>query len=238
MRPSVKRGIRRVGRGLGYEIVPARAGLGALQTRLLRDIRLVIDVGANVGQYGDRIRSLGYEGQMVSFEPQKLAYGQLSHVAVRDANWEVRNLALGESPGGQAELFNSANSVSSSLHQVLQAHIQAAPKARSVGSEWVSLSTLDSEFPTLMPDAGVWLKLDVQGHELQALKGGERTLCACEAVQVELSFTSLYEGQSMWLDVCTLLIQAGFQLQYLDPGFEDPITGAMQQADGLFTRRR
>lgn len=236
MRPSVKRAVRRATRALGYEVVPARGGIGAIQARVLSESHLVIDVGANVGQFGERLRSLDFAGQIVSFEPQSDAYIHLAKAAHGDPLWEIRNLALGEVSSPQVELFKSANSVSSSLHRVLDAHVLAAPRARAVGSEVVALSTLDVEFPDLDVETRAWLKIDVQGHELQVLEGSDETLKACAAVQVELSFSALYKGQSSWLEVCALLIEKGFQLQYLEPGFEDPMSGVMQQADGLFIR--
>lgn len=232
--PGLKRTVRAFTRRLGYDLVPFRAGFAVLQANLMTRVDLVIDVGANVGQYAERVRALGYQGHILSFEPQRLAYDQLMRTASRDPSWVVRQLALGESTGA-AELFRSANSVSSSLHRVQEEHTRAAPEAREVGSEYVQMSTLDKEVGARSGTA-TWLKLDVQGHELAVLRGGSDTLAACLAVQVELSFAPLYAEQADWVELCSHLTAQGLVLRHLEPGFEDPTTGHLQQADALFVR--
>jgi FkbM family methyltransferase len=47
-----------------------------------RGINLVLDVGANVGQFGLSLRNRGYAGQIMSFEPVSDAFNELKKVAV------------------------------------------------------------------------------------------------------------------------------------------------------------
>jgi hypothetical protein len=68
--------------------------LRALFERL--DINCVIDVGANIGQYGSLIRRAGYAGRILSIEPIAEAYGALRQRARRDQHWQTMNIALGE----------------------------------------------------------------------------------------------------------------------------------------------
>src|SRR3954466_12945604 len=56
-------------------------------------VTLVLDVGANVGEYGVLLRRLGYAGRIVSFEPVAAnVEGLRSRV---DALWAVEHVALG-----------------------------------------------------------------------------------------------------------------------------------------------
>ena len=48
------------------------------------DVDLVLDVGANVGQFASELRLVGYKGSFVSFEPLSVAHKTLSEVAGRD----------------------------------------------------------------------------------------------------------------------------------------------------------
>src|SRR5258705_7865509 len=59
-------------------------------------INLVFDVGANIGQYGSELRSHGYAGRIISFEPLTSALGQLRDSAKDDSAWQIVPLALGD----------------------------------------------------------------------------------------------------------------------------------------------
>ena len=63
-------------------------------------IDIVLDVGANVGQTGQRLRRVGYTGAIVSFEPGPQAHDTLSEAAAHDAKWTVApRMAIGDSDG-------------------------------------------------------------------------------------------------------------------------------------------
>jgi len=59
-----------------------------------REIDVVIDVGANVGQFGESLRDGGYRGRIVSFEPIKI---RVSDLATRrtEGKWEVHHWRFG-----------------------------------------------------------------------------------------------------------------------------------------------
>ena len=225
--------VRQVVRSAGYDITPLGTSFTELQRRLLRRCDLVVDVGANTGQYGELVRSLGYPGRVVSFEPQRAAFEALRRRA-RTPLWEARRLALADAPG-TADLRVSANSVSSSLLDVRAEHVAAAPRSVTVGTEVVELSTVDLELAA-EPGTALWLKLDVQGAELDILRGGAKTLRRTRVVQSELSLSPLYDGQTDYLRLCESLQDAGLRLCHLQSGFQDPASGRLLQMDGLFVR--
>lgn len=235
LQASAKTAVRKATRRMGYDLVPTAGGLPALQQAILRATTPVaIDIGANVGQYAERLRDLGFAGQIISFEPGAQAYELLAEKAKKQSHWHVRRRALSDQ-SGVAMLQVAANSVSSSLLPVAEEHVLAEPRSRTVSQEEVQVVTLDSE---MQDELGrpFWLKLDVQGHELAVLRGAEQTLSDTYAVQAEISFGDLYHGQADWLELCAFLIERGFRLRYLEPGFEDRKTGYMLQADVLFLR--
>jgi hypothetical protein len=77
-------------------------------------IDIVIDVGANVGQFGKEMRALGYKGKIISFEPLKDAFEKLKIEANKDFDWEVYNLGVG-SEMGKLQINVAQNSFSSSF---------------------------------------------------------------------------------------------------------------------------
>lgn len=221
-------------RAAGYEVTRSSSSFSDLQRDVLGRCDLVADVGANTGQYADLVRSLAYRGTVVSFEPQSEASSVLQERAMRTTNWDVRPVALGSTPG-TATLRISRNSVSSSLLDIGDEHVRAAPKSSVVSHEDVKVSTLDDEL-TGVPGRAVWLKLDVQGTELPILMGGTATLARTVAVQSEMSLRPLYDGQTDYLELCAHLRTQGFVLCHILPGFTDPASGALLQVDGLFIR--
>jgi FkbM family methyltransferase len=236
------RGLQAVFARLGYELGPKLESPltpeEARRSRLLRSrgITLVLDVGASEGMYAKQLRRLGFDSKIVSFEPLSAAFAALEGAAAGDPLWECRRLALG-SFDDTAEINVAGNSTSSSLLGMEDRQIQSAPQAKYVGTEKVEVSRLDSIWAELVGDEDrIYLKLDVQGFELEVLKGAEGCLSFVDCVQAELSFVPLYEGAPTFLEMIDELGSRGFRLAGLEEGHDDQSTGEMLQADGIFVR--
>jgi FkbM family methyltransferase len=199
-------------------------------------VNLVVDVGANLGQFALWIREVGYRGRILSFEPLALAHQSLNCVARRDALWTVApRMALGNA-SGDVDIHVSRNGVSSSILPMLTAHQRAAPDSAYVQTETIALNPLDEVCP-LVPEDRLLLKVDVQGYEKNVLDGASRVLKHCRAIIVEMSLVPLYDGQSLALELWEYLMSLGFHACYFTPGFRDPRSGRMLQMDGVFVRR-
>lgn len=197
------------------------------------DVDLVVDVGAARGGFASEIRSFGYAGRILSFEPLAAAFADLSSTSAADPSWEVRRLALGATPG-EAEINVASNSDSSSLLPMDERHVAAAPSVGYVATETVTVSRLDDEVPehaALRP----FLKLDTQGFEREVLRGGSQALGRAVGLQLELSFVPLYTGGMLVDEAVTLAYEHGFVMAAVEAGFSDP-SGRLLQADGVFVR--
>lgn len=200
-------------------------------------ITLVLDVGASKGQYARRIRKAGYRGKIVSFEPLSGAFARLQKRVSSDPSWECVRAALG-STDGTGKIHVSGNLVSSSLLPISDRSIAAAASSAYVGNEAVRIARLDSLWPELVRDHDrVFLKLDVQGYEMEVLKGATESLPLIAGVQVELSLVPLYRGQPLFCEMFQHLHSAGFEVVAIDRGFSDRLTGEVLQVDGVFFRR-
>lgn len=201
-------------------------------------VGLVIDVGANTGQYGLTLREdLDYWGPVISFEPMEAAYQQLCQTASGDPSWTTFNCALGDE-AGTTEINVAGNSYSSSLLEMLPQHEQSAPESSYIGREDIQVKRLDDVFEEFQPVAGsVYLKIDTQGFEEHVLRGAQASLKAIDTIQLEMSLVPLYDGERLLHETVSDMWDRGYQLVALEPGFSDRSTGQLLQADGIFHRR-
>lgn len=236
---AIQGGVKRLVRRAGVDIVrypgkdPAHG-----RARLLRHLAVdvVFDVGANSGQYGAELRSHGYAGRIVSFEPLSEPFGGLQERAAGDGAWDAVRAAVGEAEG-EAVVNVAGNSLSSSVLPMLPAHVNAEPTSAYVGQETAPMVTLDAVFDRY---AGrhrhPFLKVDAQGYERHVLAGAAATLARVAGVQLELSLVPLYEGAMSFDEGLEAMAGAGLELARLDAVFEDPRTGRLLQCDGVFIR--
>ncbi len=75
----------------------------------------------------------------------------------------------------------------------------------------IRVVTLDER----LPEGADIIKLDLQGYELEALRGMQHALTRCHAVLVEVAFTALYEGQPLFDEIETYLSLFNFSLEKL-----------------------
>lgn len=201
-------------------------------------IDLVVDVGANTGQFSGELRNSGFSGRILSFEPLSTAYQTLIKNSKGDNNWEVfSRCAIGDLDG-EVMINISQNSVSSSILPMLSSHHIAAPRSNYVAQEAAPIFKLDSILPAKIAGFNsVLLKIDTQGFEWKVLDGATNVLPKIKAIQMELSLVDLYDGQHLWLECIERLKNLGFSLWSLQPAFTDHETGQTLQIDGLFIRQ-
>ncbi|MBC7631691.1 FkbM family methyltransferase [Aeromicrobium sp.] len=199
------------------------------------EVDLVLDVGASTGGYGTALRSFGYTGQIVSFEPLAAAFAELSATVASDPLWTARNTALGAEPG-EATINIASNSASSSLLPMLDAHVEAAPSITYVGQETIVVARLDDEVGELIATyRRPFLKLDTQGFEREVLAGGGETVASCVGLQIELSLVPLYEGGILIDEALGWAYSNGFRMVGIEQGYASP-SGEILQIDGVFFR--
>jgi FkbM family methyltransferase len=206
-------------RRTGYAIArtPAKR---LVQVMRSRGITLVLDVGANRGQFASELRVLGYEGRIISYEPLAEPFQALERAAEGDPGWAALNTAVGDANGRRAMNVASNGAASSSFLEMLDAHRAGAPEVSYVASQDVDVRTLDAlATPVILPDDVAMLKVDVQGYEQQVLAGGKATLARASLVSLEVSFVALYAKSLVFADVLDFMQKAGFVLADIEPIF-------------------
>jgi len=208
-----------------------------LLERVIRhfNVSTILDVGANIGQYAEEVIRHGYKGEIYSFEPISEVFQRLRKKSAKHAHWKAYQLGIG---GKEEEVIMniSENLFSSSFLKVGHASLAADASTRIVREEKIRITTVDSFFKEKAFKPEVLLKLDIQGYELEALKGAIRSLPSIKLIQAELSFTEVYEGGPLFDEVIGFLKGHGYEVFAIVPGFRDDSSGRMLQADGIFVK--
>jgi FkbM family methyltransferase len=230
----VKEALRRAAQRLGYEVrafTPMRSHQ-LRRAKLLRDERvgMVLDGGANKGQYATELRRFGYSGEIVSVEPLPGVFGELSRLAVADPAWKCVNAALAREMGSVELRLAEISEVSSVFRATGVQNTDGWATSRTLQVPAITVDSL------LASTQRPFVKLDLQGYELEALQGATATLEFAVAIEVELSTVLLYEGAALLPEVVSYLDARGYSLFSIEPALVDYESARVLQLDGLFVR--
>lgn len=208
------------------------SSLELLELARSADIKVIYDIGAHVGTWSLLAKAVFPCAEIHAFEPllQHRSEFLMSFADVKDAT--LHSVALGSSNGSAT--FHITNSVSSSSVLPLAAASDHFG-LKEVSQAPVGLRRLDDyriEQRLKLPDM---IKLDVQGYELEALKGAKQCLQAAKAVIMEVSFVEIYQGQPLFDDVVRYMADEGFRLHALSVATQ--LGHALWQTDVLFMAR-
>jgi FkbM family methyltransferase len=230
--------LRSLMRSFGYEIrrIDVYSQRRPIDFIRSRNIDVVVDVGANTGQYAERLRRYGYAGWIISAEPVAAVYDVLAARAASDPRWKVLNVGYGEE-SGVAQINISEASVFSSLRPQLPTAAGLYPGSKVVRQESIRIMRLDEAFPDF-PKGRAFLKIDTQGYEEQVLKGGAGCISKFLGVQMELPIVHLYEGTWRFHDAIASMNQRGFDISTIVPVNFDPADPmSLLEVDCVFRRR-
>lgn len=208
--------------------------------KYLADFKIdcVLDVGANIGQFAEDVRGIGYRGRIESFEPMSTAFSLLHERAKKDQQWRVHNFALGD-VDSTLELSISANGPSSSFLPLSEDAQKAEVDLAYVAKEHVRVKRLDDLFSGLRGQAKhFFLKIDTQGYEKNVIDGASRCLDQIAGVQVELSLTRQYEGELLASEFLTMMSSLDFTPYWFVHGYRSKATMQLKQIDVLFFRTK
>jgi FkbM family methyltransferase len=212
-----------------------RRGMDYFNALEISEVRTLVDVGANEGQFLlPAVKYLAPE-RAIAIEMQPSAADQLRRLA--PANVSIYQCAVGAAPG-QATCLPSVFSQASSLLPLrpeasdlyaIDLH-QTAPYA-------VPMRTLDEICEEAGIDAVDLLKLDVQGYELEVLRGAGRVLQRTRDLIVEVEFVPIYEGGPLFPVILQELSDRGFRLSQIYGQCRSK-DGTLLHADAFFRGER
>jgi len=198
------------------------------------DCRTVVDIGANRGQFALVARQCQPHARIISFEPLPAAASKFRAVFAGDDRVTLHEVAIGPAPGN-ATMHISKRDDSSSLLPITVTQASLFPGTEEAATAVVHVAPLREFISSAKIEAPALLKVDVQGYELQALRGCEDLLNRFAYVYAECSFMELYAGQALADEVIAWLRERGFKLRGVHNMDYDP-GGRAIQADFLFAR--
>jgi FkbM family methyltransferase len=169
----------------------------------------VVDVGANPIDGVPPYKPLLAKRlcRVVGFEPQPQALAALN---AAKSEYEIYlPTAVGDGQDGTLRICKAPGMTSlfKPDMRVLAQFDGFAEWGQVVGEERVATRRLDD---IVEIEALDFLKIDVQGSELAVFRGGRERLSRAVAIQTEVSFVALYEGQPAFGDIDVELRQMGF----------------------------
>jgi FkbM family methyltransferase len=201
------------------------------RTLVQNDRPVLVDGGAHVGRVIDRFLADFTEPTIHAFEPIPPLAQMLHQKYAGRPNVHIHCAALGASTG-TVEFNVVGNVMSSSVltpsHFASDLHGDAVAVKQTAALPQVRLDeVIDSPIDVL--------KLDLQGYEIEALKGAERLLDRIRLIITEVAFVPLYDNQPLFGDVDAFLRQRGFTLRNLYDLYtlED---GQLTSGDAMYVR--
>ena len=202
-------------------------------------IESVIDVGANIGQFGSELRDLGYSGEIHSFEPNPTCYKQLANRVSSDPRWKVYCEGVGSAPG-TTKLHIFKDNTFGSFHRINQTGSNLyGGLVEETETVNVSVTTLDSAFTRILGGSetrSILIKSDTQGHDIEVLRGASRLLALAKVVVTEAPNISIYHDTESFSLLWQTLSDAGFVLSGLSPIGNRTSDLALIEFDCFFVR--
>lgn len=202
---------------------------------LLGDVRTVVDIGANRGQFALAARYCFPRAVIHSFEPLRGPAEQFRKLFTADGCIHLYESAVGET-SGEALIHISARDDSSSLLEIGNEQARLFPGTQELRIDKVRIGRLEEFLETCSWNEPALLKVDVQGYELHALRGCESELQSFDWIYVECSFLELYSEQAFADQVIAWLRERNFIfVGCYNMTFES--RGRAVQADFLFQKK-
>lgn len=198
------------------------------------EVKDIFDVGANIGTWTLLAKAIFNDANIHAFEPLKVhteKFNQLTH-ALNKVSLHI--FCLGSEQGGSVINVSSFSDSSSLLDATPLEFEQYGIK--KTGEEEVVVKRIDElinsgEIP--VPEV---IKMDVQGYELEVLKGAGKYLNEVNYIIAEVSFKEYYHGQPLFMDIANYLLDYNFEVYAF--GQSTPTGLPLGQIDVLFKRKR
>jgi FkbM family methyltransferase len=196
---------------------------------------IIVDVGGADGTTGKIFSKNFPENEIWIFEPLQENYLQIENLKTQFHNFNLFPNALGSKH--EKSIINKADRITSSsifnLNPDSKSEIFSEILEKR-GEEEIEITTLDIIIPA-DKTIGI-LKIDVQGYELEVLKGGDQSLKRTNLIVLELNNHNGYVGAPKYYEVDNYLRNCAFTLYDIFPSTKDK--GNLKEWDAIYINNR
>lgn len=243
-----KKSLKSIVKKMGYRIVSesayhameAKSSLRNLWSRLenARNLgfapKCVLDGGANIGLWSKQIlKEFNTIDNIIIIEPNPNLIDSIKkNISDYNIKHTIFQAAIGEKHGSSAlKLFEE--SFEDNAGASLLNHVELNPK-KIIETEILTIDEIVKEMD-IIPDL---IKLDLQGFELQALKGAESILGKTEMIISECGFFEAYENRTLPQDLFEFLFKRGYRLYDIVDISNREFDNATGWCDFIFVNQR
>ncbi len=200
------------------------------------NIKSIIDVGANTGQFATLLRSYLPEAYIYSYEPVQESFKKLLQTMEGDKRFAAFNVALGETDES-APIHRSSYSPTSSFLSMEELHTKLLGHAHDLKDEMVVVQKMDDLFfDSQKLQKEILIKIDTEGYERAVIEGGRNTLSKAKILIIENSYVLRYTDQILFDEMYSLVSSLGLDYAGSLSQKLHPHTGEILFEDSLFIR--
>ncbi len=187
----------------------------------------VLDIGAYEGLWSIDFLEVFPTARILMLEAQTKKAKTLTKIVEENKNVQFE-ISLLSSTDGEAVLFYEDETAS---------HIINAKSNNVLHANFIKTKTVDTILREINFPKPQFLKLDVQGHELEVLKGARDSLLSAEFCLLEVSFLDLGDGNPLAAAVINFMEESNFQMYDITQFIRRPYDKALFQIDLMFIKK-
>lgn len=198
--------------------LPYEAILERSYRRFLKSGDVVLDIGAHTGLHAANfLECVGDDGAVLAFEPLPEVHHMLLRKLGNRPNLRIFELALSSAPAARAEFVRAEGSLSESG---LKRREYNDPQSVIPSTTHVEVSTIDEIVRKFGLSTVSYIKMDIEGAELDAIAGGSKTIQRFRPI-ISLEYGPQAYGAYGYHDDSLFDVAAQLDYRVFDPFMQD-----------------